>query len=271
MPTETPERLTKFCDEVRRQNLPKNIMSSFVLKHPKIYRLVIDHKLSVQQIIKAESMLKMKVKKPMDMPAPPMRPRKKKGPESAEKQPEFSMPAPRAQLVKRKRKNSGSLFSLPSSVNINYRARLRATNNSRTNLLSARAPSEREDSEADLSNLLVSDSFSEMIPNTARKSLREPSLVGKSTPGRLKKKRMAKLLNKKETPTMNLKDIACEDELSTLSQIFGNGGDSMTQGPSSIRRKLFDDELSCFSGKSSVRSKRSAVGGKTSRRRLKLL
>jgi len=271
MPSDSSEKLSQFCDEIRKQKLPTNIMSSFVLKHPKIYRLVIDHKLSVQQIIKAETMLKKKPKKTMEMPAPPMRPKKKKEPESAEKQPEFSMPAPQATLTKRKRKTSTSLFSLPSSVNINYRARLRTKSKSRTNLLSARAPAHREDSETDLSNLLIADSFSEMIPNTARKSLREAPLPGKSTPGRLKKKRMAKLLNKKESEPMDIKDIACEDELSTLSQIFGNGGDAMTQGPSSIRRKLFDDELSTFSGKSSVRSKRSAVGGKTSRRRLKLL
>ena len=54
---------------------------------------------------------------------------------------------------------------------------------------------------------------------------------------------MQKMISK----DVSLKDLAAEDELSTLSQLFDPNGDNMTMNPR-IRRKLFEeDQMSVFS------------------------
>ena len=99
-----------------------------------------------------------------------------------------------------------------------------------------------EDSEMSyVGTLSCVDAFSEVIPSYAWKHF-QPDLIGSLTGA--KKWWLQKMISK----DVSLKDLAAEEELSTLTALFDPNGDSMTQNPNRIRWRLFDeDQYSVFS------------------------
>lgn len=91
------------------------------------------------------------------------------------------------------------------------------------------------------------DAYSEMIPWSAWNRLQPQTIDGLSN---FSKKRMQKMLSK----DLELKNIANEEEFSTISNIFDLNGDSMTARPSAIRWKLFDEDMISVTSKASLTS-----------------
>ena len=100
-------------------------------------------------------------------------------------------------------------------------------------------------------NLHCSDSMSEL---PRRRALDEGKSSVGSLRSSLRRKRTQKLL-KKDKGIMDLKELAAQDEYSSISSFIDKNGDAMTQQPTRVRRKLFEDDSLSVCSKVTSRSR----------------
>ncbi len=100
-------------------------------------------------------------------------------------------------------------------------------------------------------NLHCSDSMSEL---PRRRAFDEGKSSVGSLRSSLRRKRTQKLL-KKDKGIMDLKELAAQDEYSSISSFIDKNGDAMTQQPTRVRRKLFEDDSLSVCSKVTSRSR----------------